>query len=155
MVPITLVSRFTQCPRCRLVLRRGMPRFGPSQVKCGKCGLVIDMPLNTWAELPFFTKLFTAFGEIIAPSRLGVFFYALISNFLLHVIFGSFFGCGLYMLWPSGLSAEQTNGLVWALVCFLAFLIITLPIIRLILLIRESNEYSATGIPPVWKAGIF
>ncbi len=152
---ITLVSRFTQCPQCRSVLRRGVPRFGPSQVKCGKCGLVIDTPLKPWAKLSFFAKLFTALGEIIAPSRLGVFFYALISNFLLYVIFGSFFGCGLYVLWPSGLSAEQTTGLIWALVCLLVFLIIGLPIIRLILLIRESNEYSASGIPPVWKAGIF
>src|SRR6185369_5982951 len=130
---ITLVSRFTQCPQCRSVLRRGVPRFGPSQVKCGKCGLVIDTPLKTWAQLPFFAKLFTALGEIIAPSRLGVFFYALISNFLLYVIFGSFFGCGLYML-SSEMPAEQTTGLAWALVFFLAFLIITLPIIRLILL---------------------
>jgi len=136
-----VVLRRIECPSCRRVLRRGLPRFGPREVKCRSCGLLMQTGLTPWAGLTAGKKVETGLMEILAPSRLGKPAYALIFQALILIVLCglSTFGFLLDVLlcgWAA-CAALLLVGLIW-------------PPIRLIRLIRESNAHTETGLPPTW-----
>jgi hypothetical protein len=83
--------------------------------------------------------------EILAPSRLGVPFYALMLNFIFVCIVSSF-SLGAFF------ANAPICGYGFLLLEAIFFLIV--PIVRLFRLIGESNEYLRTGESPAWKAGL-
>jgi hypothetical protein len=157
VIPIILIRPPTlTCGRCRTLLKRGKPRFGPAKIACGNCGLVIETGLTPWADLSLIKKAFVAIGEVIAPSRWGPFFFVLLLNTLLLLLFGLVFACILNVLLTavaetSTAAADVLGGVLVGLVVLGT---ISLLVYRLVCLIKESNEYSRTGVPVVWKARI-
>lgn len=127
-------------------MRRGIPRFGPGEVICGKCGALNRTGLEGWRDLFLPRKLWLAFLEVVTPSRFGKTCYTYL---VLNMISWILVGASLF-LFIVGSPVCGWITLVVYLFCFYG-----LAIYRLIRIIRESNEYSDTLRPPVWKLSSF
>lgn len=140
-----VVFRYVKCPSCGAVVRRGVPRFGPREAACANCGALLQTGLTPWGEMPFRQKLGTSLFELLAPSRLGKPLYALILQFAF-----------LFVLCSASIGAflAKTVACGWLLFATMLLLGTVWPAVRLIRLIRESNEYTRTGVPPSWKGGM-
>jgi hypothetical protein len=117
---------------------------------------VLETGLTPWADLSLVRKAFVALGEVIAPSRWGAFFYVLLLNFVLLLVLGMFCACVSFVFVEivSSVLGDAGSAVGWGIIGIAVLGIAALPVIRLVLLIVESNAYSRTGVPPVWKAGI-
>lgn len=158
MIPnigIWIHSPTLMCGGCGTPLKRGEPRFGPAEIVCGNCGLVRKTGLTSWMDLSPVEKVFVALGEVVAPSLWQPFGNVLMLNFFLLLICGSVFALVLYALQVavSGVSPAAADVLEGIMVGLFVTGMISRPVYRLICLIKESNEYSRTGVPPVWKGG--
>src|SRR5688572_3953445 len=149
MIPLIFVIPPTiSCPHCRTVLRRGKPRFGPSKVQCGHCGVIIGTKFKPWAEVSLIKKILIAISEIIGPSRWGAFPFVFLLNLISLFVYGFLLALFEVMVFdsifkfPPIVSGIFNWGIIIVIVLSLIF--------RLIQLIRESNNFSRTNIPPVW-----
>jgi hypothetical protein len=143
------------CERCGTPLKRGKPRFGPAEIVCGNCGIVRKTSLTSWTNLSPVEKVFAALGEVVAPSLWQPFGNVLMLNFFRLLIYASLLALVLYALQAaiSEASPAAANVLEGIMVGLFAIGMISRPVYRLICLIKESNEYSRTSVPPVWKGG--
>ena len=140
-----MIYRYSECPVCKTVLRRGVLRFGPSQIRCANCGLILRTGLTPWASLSPTQKFVIGVWELLAPSRLGVPIYALILNFIFVCTISSF-SMGAFIV------NAPTCG--YGILLLEAIFFLVVPVIRLFRLIGDSNKCSRTGEPPAWKAGL-
>jgi hypothetical protein len=142
----TFTVRSTVCPQCRKRIRRGLRRFGPAQVRCGHCDALVQTGLDSWAQLPTGRKIIAALGEIIAPSWMGlsgcdaVFLIPLMQVFLWLMVALPLALIGF------AISSNSPVGFLIGLLVYPALLVW-----RLVKMIRESNAYTQTSTPPVWK----
>jgi hypothetical protein len=152
-IPIILIRPATaRCSRCGTILKRGTPRFGPREVKCGECGHVMETGLTPWADLPATRRIIVGLGEIIAPSRWGKVFFVLLLEFVL----ASLYVCGLTIV-LAGISAflpSWAAPVPWVIAGVGTLALLTIPVVRLVRMVKESNQYSETATPVEWKAGI-
>lgn len=146
------------CPDCRTILKRGRPRFGPEIIKCRNCGREIRTGLTGWSHLSPAEKVFIGISEIIAPSRFGPVLYSLIFEFLIGFLLCIPIGCLLVSIHDpltALVSQNFATFIEFSLVGLLLLIIIAALTARLIRLVKESNEFSKTNIPPEWKAGVW
>ena len=137
----------TFCPQCGLQLRKGTRRFGPARVVCGNCGATLRTGLDQWAELSTGRKIAVFLAEILMPSWIrapgcqGLLIWALVQPSLWTMLAMPF-----AMISMQGDPAETG----WLMT--LGFVIYpVLLVVRLALMIRESNAYTRDGVVPAWK----
>lgn len=135
-----------RCGQCGQIMRRGIPRFGPGEVICGNCGALNRTGLEGWSDLFLPRKLWLAFLEIVTPSRFGKTCYTFL---VLNMISWILLGASLFMF----VVGSPVCG--WITLGVYLFCFYGLAIYRLIRIIRESNEYTETRRPPVWKLSSF
>jgi hypothetical protein len=124
MTTVTIETHYLHCPNCRAVLHKGRrPRgFGPGYVRCKGCSIVFDSTLDEWAGLSLREKLSAAAKEFVLPSSLE----------------------------------KMSPNTVYLLIIFSPLLVLALPflvpasLVRLLKMVRESNRFTRTRIPPVW-----
>lgn len=158
---IEFTRRMTLCSSCNRRLKFGYRRFGPAEVKCGYCGNFHSTNLKQWAEYSTQEKSRLALSEILFPSCTGIPVTGC-NNILVLVVFCSFL-CSI----PAILGVLPLDFLrsvldrdtqiymemiEFAYISLCGFWIYpALMGVRLFLMVRESNDYSRSKIPPVWK----
>jgi hypothetical protein len=150
---IKYTVRTTVCPQCGNKMRAPR-RFGPAQVRCGQCGATLQTNLTEWANLSTMQKGLVAAGEIILPSWIGVSgFTGIVIGLVTQFFLWAMTPLPLYMLLaivsPEGLTDQSAP---FFLPAFLIgpLLYPLLLIVRLGRMIRESQTYTRTQVPPVW-----
>ncbi len=155
----------TECPHCGSEIMRGHHRFGPKHVQCYSCKQVMETGLTPWADLPTGRKLLLALSELIVPSwnfpmkafigNLFAWYFVsgmlgLLGGALILVFAISYDSSSIFSITQGDSSWFNTAMTIDVIVAaIIGFLLI--PVQRLIRIIIESNKYSKTGIPPVWK----
>lgn len=135
--------RRLECESCLKVIRRGTPRFGPSQVTCGFCGARLETDLTPWKSLTTSRKIGVVLREFVSPSGLGGSVIGLVLPMFLAFVF-----CSVFV----GLSLSGDQGLAWVSCLAGLAIYLVLPPIQLIRMIVESNRFSDHGEVPTWKA---
>jgi len=119
----------------------------------------METNLTPWADLPTGRKLLLALSELIVPSwnlPVQAFVGNLFAWYFVSGMLGLLGGAlvayvGLVILAysydSSWFSTAMTIDVIAAAI--IGFLLV--PVQRLIRMIMESNRYSKTGIPPVWR----
>ena len=142
--------RSTVCPQCGRRIRRGFRRFGPAQVRCGHCNATLQTGLDQWSDIPSGRKVLLAIWEILAPSWMsipgceGMLIIPMIQVFFWVMVAVPF------ILIATSLDPGGT-GITWWLVPAGMLVYPLLLILRLYRMIRETNAYKRTGVPPAWK----
>ena len=140
-----LSKHIVRCNNCDQILRRGIPRFGPKEVTCSNCNTINRTGLKEWEEFSLINQIGIAISEIIAPSRFGKVFYSFLFYNLVIIAIGFFCSVAFIANWPfCGIG----------ILVFWVPVMVGGPIIRIIRLINESNRYSETKVPPVWKKSV-
>jgi hypothetical protein len=150
---IKYTTRITVCPRCDNKMRAPR-RFGPAQVRCGRCGATLQTNLTEWADLSTTQKVLVAATEIILPSWIGVSgFTGIIIGLVTQFFLWAMTPLPLYLLLavvsPEGLTDQSAPILLPALLIG-PLLYPALLAVRLRRMIRESQTYTRTQEPPVW-----
>ncbi|MEW5957693.1 MAG: HEAT repeat domain-containing protein [Chloroflexota bacterium] len=152
MITYKTKVRYTVCPHCGSAIRQGWRRFGPAQVKCGYCSKIMETGLNMWADLSQKRKLLLTIKELLVPSWISP-IRALLGTFFFGYLVGGFF-CGWGLMITTFTVYSGHNPPVWVYIgwIFLGTLtyFLLIPGFRLFRIIRESNQYSRTGVPPTW-----
>jgi hypothetical protein len=118
-----VVYNFQVCPSCGGRLRSGWPRFGPSAVKCGHCGTIVNTGLPQWANFSSVQKATVIVKELLVPS------FFPFRGF--DKVFSLMFGLLLISFWiPIPFILMHVNKYI-----------------------RQSNQYDRTNEPPIWKYG--
>jgi hypothetical protein len=142
----------SKCPYCGNAVMAGHRRFGPKQVQCYSCKQIMDTDLTPWKNLSAKRKLFAALAELILPSwnlPAKAFLGNLLAWCFVSITIG---GLGSIFIVAYGYSsswydlAMNLNNIAAPIIGFLF-----VPGQRLFRMIRESNQYSQTGIPPIWR----
>ncbi len=134
-----------RCSNCGQILRRGIPRFGPKEVGCSNCNTINRTGLKEWKDFSLISQIGIAITEIIAPSRFGKIFYSFLFYSLVIIVIGFFSSVAFIAKWPfCGIG----------ILVFWVPVLVGGPILRLIRLIKESNKYSETKVPPLWKKSV-
>jgi uncharacterized protein (DUF983 family) len=141
--------QITTCTACGNKIRNGFRRFGPAQVNCYFCGKTIQTSLTPWQDLTQNQKVSMTLAELLAPSwnYPGV-------TLVLTLFFGILVG-GAIVIMPLVFLFRNSHIPDW-LTCSLYCPSILVYILlfngtRLLKMISESNKYSMTGTPPIWK----
>lgn len=135
----------TICPQCGKRIRLGVRRFGPAQVRCGHCGAIMYSSLDEWATLPAMRKVWLALLEFLNPSWMGVSDLGVVAlrQFALWAVFFLPVAMVIPVSAPDMLLETAMS------VSMLAYP--SLLMIRLVLMVRESNTFTQTNNPPTWK----
>jgi hypothetical protein len=151
MGTIRYTVRRNVCPHCGHLLSGGQRRFGPPQIRCGRCGAVLQTGLAAWADLSPVRKILAAVEEIILPSWINavgctgllvkaftqLFLWAIVQMPLILIVTGS--------------DPKMGNAISVLLVGIVGPLLYpALLAMRLGRMIRESQAYTQRGDPPVW-----
>jgi hypothetical protein len=137
------------CPFCKQEIKKGYHRFGPTRVICCNCGNVLETGLTPWNNLSAGKKLYYCFLELIIPSwECPV--KAFIGNIMIWYFIANLIGFCLYYLFGSKPEQIRLDVLISGTIAL--FLV---PGLRLIILISESNKFSSTNKPPVWRKSSF
>jgi hypothetical protein len=145
----TYEVRSLKCSSCGQKLVWGYRRFGPSRVRCGRCGTVLATRLPDWKGAlpgPRETRAWWALAELFSPSWTGTpgaagFFFSLFAFTVIVAVL------------IRGVLALQNSipGATLNVVGILAILIYpALLLARLARMARETNSYNRTQEPPVW-----
>lgn len=134
------------CPKCKNKVGSGDARFGPPEIRCGKCGEVLSTHLTEWANLSSGEKTRIILMQIVNPldchNVFAWFIYTVLGAFIFTI--PVFVILGLLRLWPANeemLAAFIPIG--WLIMeCVLLYT-------RLVSPIRESEVYTRTKEPPV------
>jgi hypothetical protein len=143
------------CHQCNKNIRRGIRKFGPAQVRCGNCDTVLSTNLDEWANLSSGRKTSLAIQEILIPSWIGVQASScngLLATVLLQITF--WFLCWLPFSLIAFAIGDSTPiaSVFFNILMYLGMLVYPLLlIVRLVRMIRESNAFTLTKTPPVWK----
>lgn len=142
----------TECPHCWREIMAGRHRFGPAKVVCYSCKQVLETGLTPWADLSTGRKLLLALSELIVPSWNRPIWAFLGNLFAWWFVSGAIALLGHFTL-SSVLSSESISTSIESQVLIFAAILgfILVPGLRLIRMIVESNKYSRSGIPPVWR----
>lgn len=137
------------CTNCSSFIRRGIRRFGPSQVKCGFCGSVLNTSLDGWDSFSTFKKIWMTVLEIMYPSFLrGI-------EFPMRMIMWFFHACFIMMMFSIvfviPIIIQQPEGLANLAALPVLLLYPVLVIVWFVKMVKESVNYSKTGEAPVWK----
>jgi hypothetical protein len=141
-----------QCPQCDAQIARGHRRFGPGQVRCYNCKAVLQTGLPSWAGLSPQQKRRVVLLELLVPSW----------NRPVSAFIGNLTACILVSIWfatiPCALISAYGYGKAWQAAAIVALLVIAplvgvllVPGLRLWRMIRESDHYTETGEPPIWR----
>jgi hypothetical protein len=157
LIPIFLVRPATlTCPYCQALLKRGKPRFGPDAIKCGNCAREIKTGLSPWLKFSPRDRFFLGLGELFAPSRWGTVLTALLLELVICPATVIVFACpGLFIhAIASAIFSDMAATIIVSIIfSILPLGLLALSFSRLTRMIKESNEYSQTGLPPSWRAG--
>lgn len=138
------------CPHCDHRLIAGARRFGPAQVRCGRCGAVLETGFEGWADLSTGRRFAAAIEEILLPSFIGA---VGCTGLLIRAITQLF----LWVMAPFPLllfamivDPNLQSGFAAVLMVLGSFVYPGLLVARLIRMIRESQAYTLRGVIPVW-----
>jgi len=139
------------CPKCQY--KFGHRRIGPEKIECGSCGTVLDTDLPNWDKLAKAGRIRFYIFEIILPSWLGVqgcngvMVGCLTQLFLWSLVSAPFWALmGLLME-----MTEDASPLAFIPVFFIApFVYPAILGLRARRMVRESQEYTRTQVPPIW-----
>lgn len=135
------------CPACDNVLTGGQRKFGPAQIRCGKCGATLSTDLEAWDDLTLGRKITVTLNEIILPSWLSVSVLpALLVQFFLCAMAQVPFGIVLSILDPNTESVVTFIGLG----CISPLIYPAILLIRVGFMVRESRAFTRDGTIPVW-----
>ncbi len=142
----------TECPYCGSGIMGGHHRFGPKQVQCYHCKKVMGTGLTPWTDLPTGRKLLLALSELLVPSwnlPVWTFIGNLFAWYLVSGMLGML-GWAFIFAYDDG-SGWADTALTINVIAAIAIGFLLVPGQRLIRMIVESNRYSKTGVPPVWR----
>jgi hypothetical protein len=145
---IKYTVHITFCPQCNNKLSRPR-RFGPAQVRCGRCGAILQTNLTEWADLSTARKVLVAASEIVFPSWMGVSgFTGFTLGMMTQLFLCAITPMPLYI--PMALLNLESTG--WGMLLLFAgpLLYPLLLTVRLGRMVRESQTYTHTQEPPVW-----
>jgi hypothetical protein len=141
------------CTHCNKNIRRGIRRFGPAQVRCGHCDTVLNTNLDGWASLSSERRILLAVQEFFFPSWIGVQASScngLLATFFIQLFF--WFLCFLPFVGLVSLIGNPSTNIFSNILMYLGMSAYPiLLIVRLIRMIQESNAFTRTGTPPIWK----
>jgi hypothetical protein len=140
-------TTYIVCGHCGGKMKQGDRYFGPAQVKCGRCGTVMRSGYREWSALSTGGRLLGAFLELLCPSFLAT------TSPLLRMLVTGFVVMFIYVVVTHNAIEQhiiRPASAPWlgSLAVGLYFLLL---LTRLFFLVRESNRYTKTGVPPVWK----
>ena len=122
-----ITHELLKCPECGITLAQNR-RFGPPQVRCGNCDVIVKTNLPYWYEtfpVPMPDRIVAVVKELLNPSALGL--RGIVGIFIhLLVIYPMLFGFTLGL------------GLLYY------------PLYRLVKMVTEMQTYRRTEVPPVW-----
>jgi hypothetical protein len=112
----------------------------------------METGLTPWADLPTGRKLLLALSELIIPSwnlPIWAFLGNLFSWYFVSAMLGGVAAAFIFVYGygSSWVDTAMTINVIAAIT--IGFLLV--PGQRLIRMIVESNKYSKTGVPPVWR----
>ncbi len=147
----------TECSHCYREIIAGRHKFGPAKVICLGCKKVLKTNFTPWADLSTGRKLLLALSEfclseLIVPSWNRPIWAFLGNLFAWWFVSGAIVLLGHFTL-SSVLSSESISTSIESKVPIFAAILgfILVPGLRLIRMIVESNKYSRSGIPPIWR----
>lgn len=150
---------FLICPSCKRrykqlkgVLSRGVPLFGPAEVKCKKCGSVAQTNLKAWNELSTGKKIGIVLREFIAPTCAG----SIVVEFLMNMFAFAMIAMPFpLILFPLAIEFKETSPALSLFFMSLAsfgplLFYFALLFFRLRSMIKESNNYLTAKQPGTW-----